>query len=130
MLERLSAWCPYVAAAPETWRAYGRLLAAWMDLTDLATFKSSTLSYYEASTELRQRDLNFTRVSSKTTLVPQIQFSPVENVALEIGAMLENKANWERFSKSTVKKSFAVIEDMGFISARKRATVLHPNSIL
>ena len=57
-----------------------------MDLADLATYKAGTLSYYEPATELRQRDLDFRRLRRNKVLIPTIQFSPVEKVALEIAA--------------------------------------------
>jgi hypothetical protein len=116
---RLSVWCPYVTATTQTWQTYAHLLAAWLDFADLATYKSGTLSYYEPATELRQRDLNFRRVRRKEISIPGIQFSPVENVALEIGKLMESgEADWERFSKSTRLKAFAILEDLGFLSRR------------
>ena len=58
---RLSSWCPYVLATPKTWRMYARVLAAWLDLADLATYssRSGTLSYYESSIQFRERDLAY-----------------------------------------------------------------------
>jgi hypothetical protein len=125
---RLSQWCPYVTAAPNTWRTYARLVAAWMDLADLATYKANMLSYYEPATELRQRDLKFKRVGRKGILIPRIQFSPVEKVALEIGAMLGNqrRVNWDQFTESTRLKSFAVLEDLGFISRTSQGYRINP----
>ena len=114
----LSQWCPYVTATADTWRMYARVFATWMDLTDLATFdvRKSTLSYYEASTELRQRDLRFSSMRPSSVRVPDIQYSPVDTVARMILEGLEGKrVPWHSLKKSTVRKAFATLEELRFV---------------
>jgi hypothetical protein len=116
---RLALWCPYVTATSDTWRMYARILATWMDLADLATFdgRTGTLLYYEPSTELRQRDLSFSRGRAAGVTVPLIQYSPVENIVHLILGALQGKrpVDWKGLRKSTVTKSLAFLEDLGFL---------------
>lgn len=121
--ERLSAWCPYVTATHATWQMYARILATWMDIADLATFnvKNFSLEYYEPSTEFRERDIHFTRTRGFGLLVPTVQYSPVEQIALEIAESLEGrKPDWKKFSKSTIQKAFATLEDLGFMTKTEK----------
>jgi hypothetical protein len=116
--QRLANWCPYVSATPDTWKMYARILATWMDLADLATFngRDGTLSYYEPSTELRERDVRFASRRSAGSTLPVIQYSPVENVARMIAdTRFGKRPEWKGLTKSTLQKAFATLEDFGFL---------------
>lgn len=127
---RLAQWCPYVTATSDTWRMYARILATWMDLADLATFngRTSTLLYYEPSTELRVRDLTSSRSRLTGANVPLIQYSPVENVLRLISNGLHGKQpiDWRGLKTSTVSKSMAFLEDLGFLSRTDRGYRANP----
>jgi hypothetical protein len=103
---------------------YARILATWMDLADLATFngRTATLFYYEPSTELRERDLTSSRGRPSGVNVPLIQYSPVENVLRLISSGLRGRRpiDWKGLKKSTVTKSLASLEDLGFLSRTDR----------
>lgn len=115
---RLSSWCPYVTATEPTWREYARILASWMDVADLATYDSSktTLIYYEPSTELRARDLQMSRNRAPKLLIPSVQYSPVETVAVGIAATFEGRRDFRSaLKKSTAQKAFATLEILGML---------------
>jgi hypothetical protein len=116
--ERLSGWCPYVTATDPTWREYARILASWMDVADLATYDTSktTLIYYEPSTELRARDLQLSRNRVPKLLIPSVQYSPVETVAVGIAGAFEGRRDFRNaLKKSTAQKAFATLEVLGMV---------------
>jgi len=97
---------------------YSRVLAVWMDIGDLATYnnRSGLLKHYEPLTQLRERDLAIRSIRRAHLLMPAIQYSPVEKVALLIASSLEGqRVNWKGIKKSTVQKAFGTLEALHLI---------------
>ncbi len=114
----LSKSCPYISATNQTWRTYARTFADWMDFADLAIFdsKDGNLTRYKPGTEIRERHLVLAKRRGGIT-IPCIQYTPVEKAMLKIVDAIKNNSSisWEGFRKSTITKSLATLEDLGFI---------------
>ncbi len=130
MANLLSEWCPYISATKQTWRIYARIFADWMDTTDLGTFDSreGTLILYTPGKELRERKLRLAKRRGGIT-IPCIQYEPIKKAAIIlIQAIIQNTpVDWSNFRKSTIAKSLATLEDLGFIS---RKTISGKTTIL
>jgi hypothetical protein len=127
----LESWCPYVSAAPKTWQMYAHILAAWLDLADLASYdpKTKTLSYLAPSptAELRKRDVLIPRRRRAGDFALTIQFQPVERLALEVARALTGiKPNYGQFRKTTLSKGFGVLEDLKFLERTQRGYRVSP----
>jgi hypothetical protein len=113
----LEASCPYITARRQTWLTYARIFAGWMDAADLAVFNRNkgTLERYEPGTQIRDRELLFAR--PRGAPIPRIQYSPIETVAIRLVAALQEdrRVDWSDVSRSTIFKSLASLEDLGFI---------------
>lgn len=113
----ISSSCPYIVAREETWRVYARIFAVWMDAADLGVFdpKENSLSLYEPGTEVRERRLPQGR-RFRGVKVPYIQYGPIERVAERLfQATARQAVNFNDFKKSTLGKSLAALEDIGFV---------------
>jgi hypothetical protein len=113
----LASSCPYIVATVQTWHVYARIFAVWMDAADLAVFdpKENRLALYEPGTEVRERRLPAGRRSAGVK-VPYIQYGPIERVAERLIQSIARQAvDWSEFAKSTLAKSLAALEDIGFV---------------
>lgn len=119
----LAQWCPYISATPKTWRLYARIFADWMDASDLAIFDRGTgkLTLYTPGKEVRERDLPLAKRRGGIT-IPCIQYKPIEKAAIMIVQSATFKgirpSDWSSFSKSTLAKALATLEDLGFLSRK------------
>ncbi len=116
---------PYISASEKTWETYARVLATWLDISDLAVWDDakSKIGLYRVGSQIRDRTISFAPKRSQLT-VPYIQFAPVLQVATRIvSAAQKNEAvDWAGLTKSTIYKSLSVLEEMKLI-------IRKPNSI-
>ena len=124
----LEVLCPYISSPRQTWLAHARCFAKWMDAVDLALedSKNRTLFRYDPATEIRERHLLLPKRSG--TKIPQIQYSPVEGVAIRLVQALHKDGSvaWTGFKKSTIFRALATLEDLGFIQRRTRLIKVLP----
>lgn len=126
----LSVACPYITATRQTWETYARLFADWMDFSDLAVFdsKSAILSRYEPGSQVRDRTFYGSR--ARGIAVPIIQYSPMMEIAVRIGKAVQSKGtavDWSGFPRSTISKSLASLEMLGFI--RRSPKLINVNRV-
>lgn len=129
--ELLKDACPYISATEKTWLTYARTFMGWMDAADLAVLdkKNAILTRYEPGTEIRERRLLLGRQRVATTLrTLQIQYSPVEEVAIRIVQALrtDGRVDWTGLKKSTIFKALATLEDLGFIRRKTQLIEVLP----
>ncbi len=128
----LAKWCPYISATDKTWQIYARIFAGWIDFADIAIFEinDGTLTNYMPGTEVRKRDLLLPKRRGGST-IPSIRYAPVEKAAIRIvQALQENSAiDWTDFKKSTRFKALVTLEDLGFITRKKRAITILPKAL-
>lgn len=126
LAEILRVEFPYISAVERTWRTYARILASWLDVSDLAIFDGDTakLLRHEAGAQIRERSLTFARRRAGIQ-VPAVHFSPVVQVAARLISAVQRKepVDWSGISKSTVYKSLSVLEDLELI--RRKAQVIY-----
>lgn len=124
----LEALCPYISSSRQTWLAHARCFAKWLDAADLALedSKNRTLFRYDPATEIRERHLLLPKRSG--TQIPQIQYSPVEGVAVRLVQALKKDSSvaWTGLKKSTVFRALATLEDLGFIQRSTRLIKVLP----
>lgn len=124
----LASCCPYVSAESATWRTYARVFADWMDFADLALMdaKGGKLLRYHPGSEVRQRTPGEFRRRSSAPAQLLIQFSPVAEVCKRIADALKSggRLEWSGLKPSTVSKSLATLEDLGFLARRAGAFAL------
>lgn len=118
---------PYTRATKETWRTYARRFANWMDAVNLAIFdsKHGTLDLYKPDAKIhRSRPLTTTAKRNKDLLIPLIQYSPIEKVALLLAKFTKEgkPIDWMGLDikKSTLWKALTMLEAMGFISKHNK----------
>ncbi len=127
--DSISRLCPYISATKKTWITYARTFADWMDACDLGLFdrREGSLSYYVLGKEIREHRR---RISKRTRgiPVPYIQYGPVEKVAIKLveAARGTGRADWSGLPRSTVAKSLATLEDIGFIARKESSITLMP----
>jgi len=123
--------CPYISATRQTWITYARIFAGWMDAADLALFDRSkgSVTRYEPGREIRERDLLLPK--RRGGRIPRIQYSPVEGMAIRLVDALRNgcPVDWSGLSKSTIFKSLATLEDLGFVVRKTRSIELLPKVV-
>jgi len=116
----LSEWCPYISATNKTWLTYARTFIAWIDFTDLAISdnRAGKLSRYTLGAEVRVRHFLQSSRRRGGITVPRVQYTPVKKAAEElVEAILGKKQpDWRGFKKSTLSKSLATLEELGFIT--------------
>jgi hypothetical protein len=124
----LATACPYVSAGKATWQTYARVFADWMDFSDLAVFDSrkSRLLAYRPGGEVRQRSIGFGARRRDAAVLPGIQYSPVNEVAHRIATALSTRArvDFSGLKPSTISKSLATLEDLGFVVRKTGALTL------
>lgn len=124
----LEMLCPYMSAPRQSWLTYARLFAQWMDAADLALSdsKNRSLMRYDPATEIRERHLLLPKRSGAKT--PQIQYSPVEALAIRLVQALQTdgSVDWTGLKKSTIFKALATLEDLGFIQRKTRLIKVLP----
>jgi hypothetical protein len=132
--EFLQSSSPYISATRETWRNYVRIFATWMDFTDLALFysKEGIIVRFDASSGIRERTLSLAKREASTMLFPNIQYSPIEKMALRLYDAVEKGEgiNWEGFKRSTRTKVLATLEDLEFIVIDRKQNVIRVRSPL
>ncbi|MGB2929627.1 MAG: hypothetical protein WBB70_12015 [Desulfobacterales bacterium] len=113
----LETWCAYISATKQGWLAYARIMGEWMDTADLALLdkKNRKLICFDPATEIRERHLLLPK--RQGAKIPQIQYSPVEDIAIRLVRALhgDGRVNWTGQSKSTIFRALATLEDLGFI---------------
>lgn len=116
---------PYISASRKTWETYARVLATWLDISDLAVLDKakSRLAIYKVGSQIRDRSLAFAPKRSQLT-VPSIQFAPILQIATRIitAAQKNEAVDWAGLKRSTIYKSLSMLEEMKLI-------VRKPNSI-
>ncbi|HAY38123.1 MAG TPA: hypothetical protein DCY53_01545, partial [Desulfobacteraceae bacterium] len=136
---RLESLSPFIKMTRLAWLKHARILAEWLDASDLALLnkKDKTLIYFDPATDIRERDLFLpTRRGGKT---PRIQYAPVEIIAIRLVHALQEdgRVNWTGFHKNTIFRVLATLEDLGFILRkaplikvlpRAKAFVENPNN--
>jgi hypothetical protein len=124
----LEVLCPYISSPRQTWLAHARCFAKWMDTADLALedSKNRTLFRYDPATEIREHHLLLPKRSGRK--IPQIQYSPVEGVAIRLVQALKKDGSvaWTGLKKSTIFSALATLEDLGFIQRRTRLIKVLP----
>jgi hypothetical protein len=124
----LEVLCPYISSPRQAWLAHARCFAKWMDAADLALedSKNRTLLRYDPATEIRERHLLLPKRSGRKT--PQIQYSPVEGVAIRLVQALKKDTGvaWTGLKKSTIFRALATLEDLGFIERKTRLIKVLP----
>ena len=114
---------PYITAVDKTWETYARVLATWLDVSDLAVFDPNTTKVieYKIGSQIRDLSLSFAPKRSGVT-VPYIHFGPIVQVAVRIvSAAQKNEAiDWTGIPKSRIYKSLSVLEEMKLISRRSK----------
>ena len=113
----LETWCAYISATKQGWLTYARILEEWMDTADLALLdkKNRKLICFDPATEIRERNLLLPK--RRGAKIPQIQYSPVEDIAIRLVRAIhgDGRVNWTGQSKSTIFRALATLEDLGFI---------------
>ncbi len=113
----LETWCTHISATRQGWLTYARILAEWMDTADLALLdkKNRKLICFDPATEIRERHLLLPK--RRGAKIPQIQYSPVEDIAIRLVRALhgDGRVNWTGQSKITIFRALATLEDLGFI---------------
>lgn len=131
--ELLEKFCPYISASEKTWNTYGRSLAKWMDIADLAIYniKKGILSWYTLG-ETEVRDFRRFTVSPQSNItIPPIQYTPIEKSAIRlIDAMKQRKRiDWSGLTHSTAAKSLIALEKLNFISRKPGSIILLPDIV-
>lgn len=116
---------PYISAVEKTWKTYARILATWLDLSDLAIFdkSKSTLLEYRVGSQIRERKLSLAPKRSAVN-VPLIHFAPIVQVAsrLTSAAQRNEPIDWSGISRTSIYKSLSMLEEIKLIS-RKSTTI-------
>jgi len=111
---------PYRSVAGKAGLKYARILAEWMDFADLAVWnkKNRMLVFFDPATEIRERRLLLPK--RRGSKIPQIQYSPVEEMAERLFQALQGdgRVDWTGFGKNAVFRTLATLEDLGFIVRR------------
>lgn len=120
--------CPYVSAEEATWQTYARVFASWMDFADLAIFDSreSRLTAYRPGREVRQRSVGLRIRRRDAAVLPGIQYSPVIEIAHRIATAMStgSRVDFSGLRPSTVSKSLATLEDLGFVLRKTGALIM------
>lgn len=122
--------CPYISATGKTWQTYARIFAKWMALTGLAMFDSRAgiVSYYSLGEREIPDRRPFLAGRRGQITVPPIQYTPIEETAIRLVDALKqgSKVNWHGFKRSTIAKSLAALEELGFICRNPTSLTLFP----
>jgi hypothetical protein len=118
---------PYISAVNRTWETYARIVANWLDVSNLAYWDKSTsrLLKHGLGVQVRERSLSFSRRRSGIT-VPALHFAPIVQVATRLtlaAAQQDASVDWSGIPRSTVYKALTVLEELGLIS--RKAQVIY-----
>lgn len=120
---------PYISAVQRTWETYARILATWLDVSDLAIFDKATskLLKHEAGAQLREGSFTFAPRRSGIK-VPIIHFSPVVQVATRLVFAVQGgtRVDWSGIRRSTIYKSLSVLEEFALISRTSKLITVKP----
>jgi hypothetical protein len=126
----LETLCPFIKMTKHAWLKYARVLTQWMDTADLALFdkKNRQLVYFDPTSDIRDRNLFLPK--RRGSKIPRIQYAPVENIAIRLVHALHGDGNvdWTGFSKNTIFKALATLEDLGFILRKTPLIKVLPNA--
>lgn len=108
--------CPYISATKKTWLTYARFFMGWMDVADLALMESGSIRKYAHGTQIREKT-NFKIKMRGDGGLSIIQYSPIEEILCRMigAAKTGERIDWSGLAKSTIFKSLAVLERIGFI---------------
>ena len=124
----LETSCPFVSATKQAWLTHARIIVKWMDASDLAVFdhNNGSIIRFDPETEIRERHLLLPKRRGAKT--PWIQYSHVENTASRLVSALQEdgRVDWTGLSKSTIFRTLAALEDLGFIKRRAPLIKLLP----
>lgn len=127
----LAKSCPYISASKQTWRTYARTFADWMDAADLAIFDrtNGTVHAYKPGMNIRERHLRFAKRRGGLR-VPCIQYIPIERAASRLvkAAQGNGRIDWTGFKRSTIRKTLATLEDLGFITRKTTSIAVLPKA--
>ena len=127
----LQTLCPYLAVSKQAWLTYARLLAKWLNAADLALLDNQrrTLTRYNPATQIREHRLVLPQ--RRGTKTPQIQYSPVEEIAIRLCRALqqESPVDWTGLKKSTIFRALATLEDFGFIERKTQLINVLPKCL-
>ena len=116
----LKTWCTHISATRQGWLKHALILAEWMDTANLAVLdkKNRKLVRFDPATEIRERRLLLPK--RRGAKIPQIQYPPVEDIAIRLVRALhgDGRVNWTGLSKSTIFRALATLEDLGFIERK------------
>jgi len=120
---------PYISAVKKTWETYARVLATWLDFSDLSVFDQNNykISEYKVGSQIRDRSLSFASKRSKIT-VPLIHFIPIVQVAIRVVSAARKNENidCEGISRSTIYKSLSMLEELSLISRKSNMISVTP----
>jgi hypothetical protein len=129
----LAESCPYVSAVQKTWDLYARRFCDWLDFSNLAIYdgRNNTLERYSPGTAVREREIRLSKRRAGMAM-PQIQYKPVEQAAIRIveAAQQERKVDWSNFRRSTITKSMAALEDIGFIKYNRKTGTISVSDVV
>ncbi|MDZ4178626.1 MAG: ATP-binding protein [Coriobacteriia bacterium] len=110
---------PYLTATQRTWENYARCLAGWLHLAGLADYahKRSRISSLDEGETGKSLLLVGRRGKSKHS-IPEIQYSPILEVARRIAVGLTNrtKIDYADIPDRTREKALAALEGFGWIA--------------
>ena len=116
----LETLCPYLSVSKQAWLTYARKFAKWLNAADLALLdnKKRILTRYNPETEIRERHLVLPKRHGTKT--PQIQYSPIEDIAIRLCQALQEdgRVDWSGLKKNTIFRALATLEDFGFIQRK------------
>jgi hypothetical protein len=129
--ELLRSQFPYISAAAETWEIYARILAIWLDLSDLAVLDQAKtkLMEYKIGSQIRDRSLTLSLVQRHPQFTaPRIQFGPVLQVAgrIVMAAQKNERVDWSGISRSTIYKALVMLQELKLIVRKETTLVITP----
>ncbi len=121
--------CPFISALNKTWLYYAKLVAEWMDFSDLAIYetKEELISKYTLEEgEKRRRDPILSKRFRSELTLPPIQYGAIKEVATRIvTAYLEREeVNWKHLSRTTIGRALSTLEKFDFIKRGGGSIVL------
>jgi hypothetical protein len=120
--------CPYLSFTKPTLLKHTRIFAKWLNAADLALLDKNNLilTCYDPETEIRERHLVLPK--RRGTKTPQIQYTPVEGVAIRLCQAFQKGGgvDWTGQKKSTIFRALATLEDFGFIQRRTQLIKVLP----
>ncbi|MCB4791942.1 MAG: restriction endonuclease [Elusimicrobia bacterium] len=115
--------CPYIAASKNTWLSYARNFMGWMDSADLVLVEKGNILKYEHGTQIRENKFVIRKRSGSSI----IQYSPMEEILCRMvnAAKTGGRIDWDGLARSTISKSLAVLETIGFISREDKSKTIN-----